>query len=603
MSAHYQNFEVAIYTRVYEVLQMADLNWLREKFNVMSRSIKVNKVYLETHRDMVVAPEATVRGAIQFFAERGIRTSGGITITVNERNRFETYCYTNPEHRRKLKEVVEYTARLFDEVILDDFFFTNCKCESCIRAKGAKSWTAFRLELMEEAARSLVIEPARAVNPKVELVIKYPNWYEHFQGLGFHLEAEPKIFDRLYTGTKTRDPIRGNQHLQPYHGYSIFRYFENIKPGCNGGGWVDTGGMFTADRYAEQLWLTLFAKAPEITLFDFRQMQRPLTLADRAPWQGSGASFDFDEATRSVRQPDGSLAKDATVALAAGFTFDQVDRFLGQLGRPYGLKSYRPAHSTSGEDFLHSYLGMIGIPMDLQPAFPADAPVLLLTEAAKFDASIVEKIKRQLVDGKTVIITSGLLKALNGKGIEEIVELHTTDRKALVREFQVGWFGLYRAEKDILLPQIHYLTNDSWEEISGQGPYTGYPLLHSARYANSTLYILVIPDNISDLYALPAGVLRRIRETLCAGQKVMLDAPAQVALFLYDNDTCIVESFLPEAVEVQLITAPGVQAVTNLLTGEPLSGSPVLDWRGQSDGRTAFKVNLPPHAYQVYRLS
>jgi hypothetical protein len=64
-----------------------------------------------------------------------------LPITVNERNRFETYCYTNPEHRKKLKEVVEYTARLFDEIILDDFFFTNCKCESCIQAKGEKSWT------------------------------------------------------------------------------------------------------------------------------------------------------------------------------------------------------------------------------------------------------------------------------------------------------------------------------------------------------------------------------------------------------------------------------------------------------------------------------
>jgi hypothetical protein len=84
---------------------------------------------------------------------------------------------------------------------------------------------------MEEASHSLVIEPARAVNPKVELVIKYPNWYEHFQGLGFHLDVQPKMFDRVYTGTETRDPIRGNQHLQAYHGYSIFRYFDNLKPG------------------------------------------------------------------------------------------------------------------------------------------------------------------------------------------------------------------------------------------------------------------------------------------------------------------------------------------------------------------------------------
>ena len=261
----------------------------------------MDKVYLETHRDTIVADEATIEGARRFFQERGIRTSGGITLTVNERNRFETYCYTKPAHRQKVQEIVEYTARLFDQVILDDFFFTNCKCASCIQAKGDSTWTEFRLALMAEAAQNLVLGPAKAVNPRVKVVVKYPNWYEHFQGLGFDLEGEPPLFDGLYTGTETRDPVYSNQHLQPYHGYSIMRYFENIKPGGNGGGWVDTGGMRTLDRYAEQLWLTLLAKAPEITLFDFRQLQRPIETSHRAEWQDAAAKdaqegdthFDF----------------------------------------------------------------------------------------------------------------------------------------------------------------------------------------------------------------------------------------------------------------------------------------------------------------------
>ena len=241
---------------------------------MISRHIKVNKVYLETHRDAHIADEATILQAKQFFAERGVETSGGITYTVNERNRFQTYCYTNPEHRQKVKEIAEYTARLFDEFILDDFFFTNCKCELCIAAKGDRSWTDYRLALMTEAAQNLIIGPAKAVNPDVKVVIKYPNWYEHFQGLGFNLETEPPIFDAIYTGTETRDPVFGNQHLQAYHGYSIVRYFENIKPGGNDGGWVDPFGSRVLDRYAEQLWLTLFAKAPEVTLFNFGQFQR-----------------------------------------------------------------------------------------------------------------------------------------------------------------------------------------------------------------------------------------------------------------------------------------------------------------------------------------
>ena len=114
MPQNYRNVTTAIYARVYEVNQMADLAWLQQRFDVMSRHIRVDKIYLETHRDMVVAEEKTLAQAREFFAARGIRTSGGITITVNEMNRFQTYCYTNPEHRQMLKDVVQFTARQFD---------------------------------------------------------------------------------------------------------------------------------------------------------------------------------------------------------------------------------------------------------------------------------------------------------------------------------------------------------------------------------------------------------------------------------------------------------------------------------------------------------
>ncbi len=602
---HYQNFSVAIYTRVYEVNQMSDLSYLTANFEVMSRWIKVDKVYLETHRDMVVADEFTITQARQYLEGRGVKVAGGITITVNERNRFQTYCYTNPAHRQKLQEVVEYTARLFDEIILDDFFFTNCKCASCIQAKGEKSWTRFRLDLMTEAARELVIAPARAVNPHVKLVIKYPNWYEHFQGLGFNLESEPGLFDGLYTGTETRDPVNGNQHLQPYHGYQIFRYFEAIKPGGNGGGWVDPFGSMVLDRYAEQLWLTLFAKAPEVTLFDFRSIQRPIQASDRAAWQGNGAkiggtSFDFDQMIAPVRLPDGTWEANTTIALAAGYAFEQADRFLGALGRPVGVKSYKPFHST-GEDYLHNYLGMLGIPIDLVPEFPSEASTILLTEAAKSDPALVERIQRQLMDGKTVVITSGLLRALLGKGIEDIVELEMPERKALVKEFLIGWFSIYKMDEPMLIPQIQYLTNDSWEEISCLGGYTGYPLLHSAQYGGGTLCVLTIPDNFSDLYRLPPEVLTRIKATLLADLYVRVESPSQVALFVYDNDTFIVESFLPEGVEVRIVVDDRVSGLRDVLSGETLTGEEMKDWRGQATGKVGYKATLKPHSFRVFR--
>ena len=122
-----------------------------------------------------------------------------------------------------MEDVVRFTAGLFDELLLDDFFLTTTKADSDIRAKGTKSWSEFRLALMTEAARTLVIEPARAVNPTIKVVIKYRNWYEHFPHAGFNLEAEPRMFDAIYTGTETRDPVHTHQHLQEYQSYSIMR--------------------------------------------------------------------------------------------------------------------------------------------------------------------------------------------------------------------------------------------------------------------------------------------------------------------------------------------------------------------------------------------
>jgi hypothetical protein len=598
-SSHYQNFRVAVYSRAYETQEMKDLNWLKPRWDNITRQVKVDKIYLETHRDLLLVDEKTIAQAKYFFENQGVQTAGGITLTINERNRFETFCYTNPEHRQRVKEIIEYTAGFFDEIILDDFFFTNCKCEKCITAKGNKSWTEFRLELMKNAAKNLILDPAKTINPNVRVVIKYPNWYEHFQGLGFNLEAEPPMFDGIYTGTETRDPS-SNQHLQQYLSYLNFRYLENLKPGSNGGGWVDTGGIQYLDRYAEQLWLTLFAKAPEITLFDFRQLQRKVKPELRAEWQDQGSSFNFDEMLKPVRLSDGSWPEETTMALVAGYTLEQIDGFLNLLGNPIGIKSYKPFHSV-GEDFLQNYLGMIGIPMDIVPEFPTEERMIVLTETAKYDPKIVQKIKNQLVKGSNILITSGLLRALQGTGIEDVVELRYTDRKAIVKDFRIGRSPYLSAAKEMVIPQIQYLTNDSWEEISAMDETNGWPLLHSAGYSKGTLYLLTVPESYTNLYNLPVNVLSRIKEIVMKNFFVRVESPGRVALFVYDNDTFIVESFRPESVEVNIITKDRINKLVNIITNEVITGTERTGWQGQKMGEKQFVTTLKPHSYCVFR--
>ncbi len=598
----YKSFQAAVYCRAYEVREMGDLEKLGARFDVMQKHLALSKVYLETHRDQILVDDQTLETAKRFFEQRGLETAGGITLTIAERNRFQTFCYSDPEHRAWVQKVVEHTARHFDEIVLDDFFFTSCKRDVEIRAKGERSWTDYRLALLDQVARELILAPARRVNPKVKVIIKYPNWYDHFQGLGFDLEKGPQVFDGIYTGTETRDSRLSDQHLQPYLGYQIWRYFESLRPGHNRGGWVDIYGSRYLDRYAEQLWLTLLAKAPEITLFDFGGMQVPVREAQRAPWQGT--SFDYEAAVSPYRRDDGSFSPELTMARIAGWSLRKIDPIIGQLGNPVGVRSYKPHHS-SGEDFLHSFMGMVGIPIDLRPELPTDANLVLLTEAAKHDPAIALKIERQVRSGKSVVITSGLLAALRGRGIEQIAELQVLPQRALVEDFRSGWGEPARASKKILIPQLHYFTNDSWPLIDAVDGQMGWPLLHDADYGAGHLYVWVIPDNPADLYALPESALDTIRRVVTAGLDVRLDGPAEVSLFLYDNGTLVVESFRDQAVEVGIVADGGTGSLRDLETGEILHGQKVPEGRGffrsADAGKTVVRMSIKPHSYRAFQ--
>jgi len=647
LAGNYTNFDVAIYIPVRVVQSFENPQKLQDDWDRISAQLKVDKVYIEVQRDRDVASDALLERVKKFFLDRGVRVAGGMALSDGGFGQFKSFCYTDPRDRAFIKHAAELAARHFDEVIQDDFFFNNTKTDSDIAAKGTNSWTQFRLGLMDDAAENLIIKPARAVNPRIRLVIKFPNWYEHFQGLGYDLDREPKLFDGIYTGTETRDPIITDQHLQQYESYEIIRYFDNIAPACvaeasnnadagtlanassksnaaktparrrpgrNGGGWVDTFSIRYIDRYAEQLWDTLFAKAPQIMLFEWSAMSRPVWPGDREAWQNLHTSFDYNQMLKDFH-PDPSIGlTNPTFAAVASYSLTEVDPFLGQLGNPIGIASYKPYQST-GEDFLHNYLGMIGIPIELYPYFPTNADMVLLTESAKFDPDIVAKIKAQLVAGKSVVITSGLLHALEHRGINDIVELRYTDRKLLAREFY-GGFGAGNGtdlgsdpNSAILLPVIQFLTNDAWPLLRAMANGGACPLLLMDRYSKGVLYVLAIPDNFADLYRLPPAVTTTMKSYLMRGFPVRLDGPSQVALFAYDNNTFIVESYLPKETDVRVSVTGDYTKLRNLVTGEVIAGQAPEQpmWFGRRrqapvENREFFNVHLLPHSYEVFEM-
>ncbi|HEY1962628.1 MAG TPA: hypothetical protein VGG69_09430 [Rhizomicrobium sp.] len=619
---HYQNFRVAIYIVVNSTKQLADPAIAEREYDRAFRQTHFDKVYLEAYRGGVFATDAEIEAAKRFLENKGVIVSGGITLAKGgQGGQFGTFDYENPSDRAECQRAVELAARHFNEVILDDFFFFTSKSDADIAAKGNRSWTHYRLERMREVAQNLVLKPARAINPRVRMIIKYPNWYEHFQGLGYDLDQEAKMFDAIHSGTETRDPVITDQLLQQYESYEIVRYFDNVAPGRNNGGWVDTFDTRYVDRYAEQLWDTMLAKAPEIVLFNWVPMseEQPVEPGDRVAWANKPTTFNWNAMMHSY-QPGGAGDPGPGWGQVAGYSLALVDKAVGKLGHPIGIASYKPYQSSSGEDFLQNYLGNIGVPIEMTPEYPANAGTVLLTENAKFDPDIVSKIKASLQAGHSVVITSGLLRALQGHGFQDIVEWYTTDNPMLVRDFYDGFgAGAGQSLNDpkhdntpVLFPEIHFYTNDSWAIIRGAASAKGFPIVLMNHYSNGTIYLLDIPENMGDLYNLPEPVLTQIKRYIQRDFPVRVESAPQVALFAYDNNTFVVESYRPDETTTTVSVASAGLQLRNLLTGEIITAAleaaltpreRFIASRGvQPPPHTDFSVKIEPHSFVVFGI-
>jgi hypothetical protein len=165
----------------------------------------------------------------------------------------------------------------------------------------------------------------------------------------------------------------------------------------------------------------------------------------------------------------------------------------------------------------------------------------LLTECAKFDPDIVAKIKGQLRAGKSVVITSGLLRALQGRGIEDIVEVQYTDRKVLAHEYS-GGFGAGNGRNiggetnaDVLFPEIVFSRTTPGRSCA---PWPTATAIRSCSWTGipRASFTSGRCRTISTTFTrCPRPVTSAIKNYVMRGFPVRLDGPGQVALFAYDN--------------------------------------------------------------------
>ena len=538
----YSNFSLASYMFAYYAARVTDEE-LRQGMETYLRNVPLKKVYVENHRATTDVPVRRLREIRSIIESYGVQVSGGITSTVlvdgqQKPALFDTFCYTDPKHRAEYLRIVREDAEAFDEIILDDYFFTSCRCEMCLQAKGKKSWKDFRQEQMKAFSEEIVAE-AKRVNPKVNFIIKYPNWYESHQATGYNPGIQQGIFDMIYTGTETREPFYAAQHLQRYESYSVMRLLENAAPGRNGGGWIDLGGSSdNLNRFLEQAEFSYLGGAKELMMFNYPSLLNSPVLGAMDPF------------------------------------LRKVDAFLDQAGKPVGTAVWEP-FDAEGEDQLCSYLGMCGAALELMPEFQEDAPAVLLTQRSACAEGTMEKLEAYVRRGGKAIVTTGFFRAMYDRGIREMTSVRLTNRHAMGKKFMIDrcdydYAGIRYAEgkEKVLLEVLDYKTNATWADILMLSREDNFPLLTEDFYGKGRLLILNVPENFADLYQLPGEVIETISAEISRGQSCYLATEPKWSLITYDNEAVCVHSFRPMLSQAGLVVRGSCRGILNLSTGE-----------------------------------
>ncbi len=527
MSGHYNNFKTVVYIPA-QVAASFTVDKLKSEYEFLEKYIGLDKVYLETHRGGCDVAEEQLMMVKAFLENKGVTVSGGITTTVDDfkgavpgkRRIFNTFCYSDPGMRSRIKQIAEYTAGFFDEVILDDFYFTNCTCDSCIAVKGDRDWVTFRQELMRDVSKNLIVDPAKKINPKIKMVIKYPNWRESYHFTGYLPQIQDEIFDATYIGTETRSPSYADQHLPEYLSYSLVRFMENAWPGRCGGGWFDPYQCWSSDRYMEQAYLTAFAGAKELMHFQWSDLI------------------------------------DNPFVCALGLQLGKIDDLLDKTGRPKGIPVYVP-HASCGENHLEMRLGMLGIPLEPTPVFPVDAEKIILTQTALGDDDIVNKLVSFVKEGKDAIITTGFLKGAGEELIKAgLTEANLTGRRYAVTRYHVtGDEAGYIEDRDpILFPEIVHGNNASWSLLNGGDGDLHASLFLRSAFGKGRLYIMAVPDNDADLYRLPRAVTDVYKRALMCRENDTYATGRDFSMFTYDDGGMILYRYVKNRVKPEHVT-------------------------------------------------
>ena len=350
----------------------------------------ITRVFIEVFRDGYTADkELLVRARDRMKAE-GIRASGCVTPTgmgIASNGWKAVSNYEAPETLEKCRGIFEYAASLFDEIMIDDFLFTDDTSERSEKARGARSWVEYRSDLMLRVSRESILGPARDANARVEVIVKYPQWYDDFHIRGYNVVTQTDLFDKIWVGTETRDP--DNQQWgrkAQYEAFYIMRWLSDIGGEKTGGGWFDIYGT-SPSTYVEQARQTILGGAREAMLFHYGELIR-----------GKGA------------ENVGALRNELPALFLLAEAVSEA--------RPVGALAPKLPNSSPGkEPYIFDFLGMLGVPLvPLSRIDTSFRSALFATQSWKKDVFPVQ-FGEFLEERKPVVMTHYLRDLLRANGI------------------------------------------------------------------------------------------------------------------------------------------------------------------------------------------
>jgi hypothetical protein len=357
-----------------------------------SKETGVTHVFIETYRGRYTAERKVLQRAKSRFASEGFEVSGCVTTTKIGKistNWKEISCYTDKGTQNELQKIFEYTASIFDEIMIDDFLFTDCECDECKKARGNRTWADYRCELMTKVNRERILKAARAVNPDVKIIIKYPQWYDNFHNRGYEVVQQSADFDKIWVGTETRDydNARWGRKVQ-YEAYYIMRWLGGIGGPKTGGGWFDPYGT-SENTYVEQARQTVLADAKEMLLFCYGSLLR-----------GTGPAN-----VKKLRTEIPGLFK------------------LAELVRNKPIKGVHapkpPNSDADGEMYVFDFVGMLGLPLVPADKIHSDVKAAFFAVHSLKDTDFSDKLNKMLDAKRPVLITDGLAKKIKGVNLND----------------------------------------------------------------------------------------------------------------------------------------------------------------------------------------